>query len=316
MRNTFIRTLTELAVQDPDIEVLTGDLGFGIWEDFIRQCPGRFTNMGIAEQNMTGMAAGMAMAGKTVFVYSIGVFPTLRCLEQIRNDCAYHAVNVKIVSAGSGLSYGALGMSHHMTEDMAVLRAIPGIRIYCPADQTETEAAVREMVRESGCCYLRLGRDGQRLHEQIPERLSGNILPVGESREEETDVAFLAIGDILSEAVKASEILREDGISSRVFSVPVLKPFSGESLRRIAGRTGLIVTVEEHNMAGGLGSAAAETLAEHPNGCGLLRIGLDDRFAEAVGSREYLRKTYGLDAASVAEAVRGRWKAGRAGEDR
>ena len=168
MRDTFVRTLIELAKEDKNIELITGDLGFGVLQPFWEQCPDQFTNAGIAEQNMTTVAAGMALTGKTVFTYSIGNFPTLRCLEQIRNDCAYHNANVKVVCIGGGFVYGSLGMSHQATEDMAILRALPGVVVMAPADLIEAEQCTRALEKYTGTAYLRLGRGGERrIHDKI-----------------------------------------------------------------------------------------------------------------------------------------------------
>lgn len=303
MRSSFIETLTELAAGDESIEVLTGDLGFGIWDDFASRYPDRFTNAGIAEQNMVSMAAGMALMGKKVFVYSIGNFPTLRCLEQIRNDCAGHGADVKIVSAGTGLSYGPLGISHHATEDLSALRAIPDLRIYCPSDRVETAGAVREMAALRGACYLRLGRDGNPLHREPVEPPIPCCLRVrGEGNS--ADVVFLVCGDVVTEAVEARSLLAQEGIAAWVCTVPRLKPLASDAILRFSGKTGLLVTVEEHSIIGGLGSAAAEVMAEHPCGLRLLRIGLRDIFPEAVGSRDYLRGEYGLTADRIAGEVK------------
>lgn len=163
MRNTFVNTLVELAKKDRDIELVTGDLGFGVLKPFWEQLPDQFVNAGIAEQNMTTVAAGMALEGKTVFTYSIGNFPTLRCLEQIRNDCAYHGANVKIVCVGGGFVYGALGMSHQATEDIAVMRALPGVAVLCPGDLVEAAEATKAIAAYPGPAICASGaavRDG------------------------------------------------------------------------------------------------------------------------------------------------------------
>ncbi|HRM26091.1 MAG TPA: hypothetical protein PKZ81_07620 [Clostridia bacterium] len=162
MRDTFVRTLITLAKNNPNIELFTGDLGFGVLKPFWEQLPDQFVNAGIAEQNMTAAAAGAAGEGKIVFTYSIGNFPTLRCLEQIRNDCAYHDANVKIVCVGGGFVYGSLGMSHQATEDIAVMRALPNVAVLCPGDPAEAEAATKAIAEYPGTCYLRLGRGGGR----------------------------------------------------------------------------------------------------------------------------------------------------------
>ena len=162
MRNAFIQTLLECAKRNPDVELITGDLGFGVLKPFWEALPDQFLDVGIAEQNMTSIAAGIALEGKTVFTYSIGNFSTLRCIEQIRNDCAYHNANVKIVCVGGGFVYGSLGMSHHATEDLAIMRAIPNIHVFAPADAAEASAVARAVIDIPGTCYIRLGRGGTR----------------------------------------------------------------------------------------------------------------------------------------------------------
>ena len=158
MRDTFVKTLLEIAKKDKNVYIVTGDLGFGVLRPFWEELPDQIINAGIAEQNMTTVAAGMALEGKTVFTYSIGNFPTIRCLEQIRNDCAYHHANVKIVCVGGGFVYGSLGMSHHATEDIALLRALPDVTVVCPGDLVEAEEATKAIANYPGTCYLRLGR--------------------------------------------------------------------------------------------------------------------------------------------------------------
>src|SRR5437667_1620165 len=161
MRSAFFDTLVRLAEDDERITLVVGDLGFGVIEPFARRFPDRFLNAGVAEQNLTGIAAGMALSGKIVFTYSIANFPTLRCLEQIRNDVCYHEANVKIVAVGGGFAYGALGMTHHATEDLAIMRTLPGMVVVAPGDPVEAELATRAVVRDSRPCYLSLGRAGE-----------------------------------------------------------------------------------------------------------------------------------------------------------
>ena len=167
MRDTFVRTLIDIAKADKNVHLVTGDLGFGVLRPFWEQLPDQFTNAGIAEQNMTSFAAGMALEGKTVFTYSIGNFPTLRAIEQIRNDCAYHNANVKIVCVGGGFVYGSLGMSNHATEDLAIMRALPDVVVVAPGDLVEAKCATRAIYQHQGTCYLRLGRGGEkRIHDR------------------------------------------------------------------------------------------------------------------------------------------------------
>src|SRR5262249_3580196 len=161
MRTAFIEALFELAKQDQRIVLITGDLGFSVIEPFMQTLPKQFVNAGVAEQNMTGVAAGMALSGKIVFTYSIGNFPTLRCLEHVRNDVCYHNANVKVVCVGGGFAYGSMGVTHHATEDLAVMRAMPGMVVVAPGDPVETRAATRAITAHPGPCYLRLGKAGE-----------------------------------------------------------------------------------------------------------------------------------------------------------
>ena len=301
MRDTVIRTLIEEAKANKDIELITGDLGFGVLKPFYEQLPNQFTNAGIAEQSMTGIAAGMALSGKTVFTYSIGNFPTLRCVEQIRNDCAYMKANVKIICVGGGFVYGSLGMSHHATEDLAVMRAIPGVSVFAPGDPEEVEAVVPVMLRKKGTCYLRLGRGGEpKVHAQP---LAGYRMPEALTLRSGRDVAILSTGGILTQAVGAAELLSGLGIEAEVLSFPCLKPLDMDTLTGLCRRFRLLVTVEEHTVIGGLGSAVCEAVAERGLGARVYRIGMNDCFSTIVGTQQYLREAYDMSADRIAERV-------------
>ena len=299
MRDTFVRTLTELAKEDPKIELVTGDLGFGVLKPFWETCLDQFTNAGIAEQNMTTVAAGMALEGKTVFTYSIGNFPTLRCLEQIRNDCAYHEANVKVVCVGGGFVYGSLGMSHQATEDIAILRALPNVIVMAPADLVEAEECTKALARTKGTAYLRLGRGGEkRIHERIDNFEIGKAIRVYEGER----IAIFSTGAIFEEVTAAYEQLKEMGYNPCVYTFPTVKPIDREVIEKIAGEFELIVTCEEHNIVGGFGGAVAEVMAESAGRkARLLRIGLNDEYSVRVGNQKYLRQQYGMDAAAITE---------------
>ena len=300
MRDTFVRTLLALAKEDPNIELMTGDLGFGVLKPFWEQLPDQFVNAGIAEQNMTAAAAGMALAGKTVFTYSIGNFPTLRCLEQIRDDCAYHNANVKIVCIGGGFVYGALGMSHQATEDIAVMRALPGVAVLCPADPAEAAAATKAIAAWPGTCYLRLGRGGEmRIHDRIEDFRIGKAIQIHDGQR----VAIFSTGAIFDEVAGAETILAEHGIHPAVYTFPTVKPLDKDAIARCAADFDLVVTVEEHNLAGGFGSAVAEVMAELPVHGRLLRVGIHDTYCALVGDQKYLRSQFGLDAAGIAAQI-------------
>ena len=301
MRDTFVKTLIELAKQDKNIELITGDLGFGVLKPFWEQLPDQFTNCGIAEQNMTGLAAGMALSGKTVFTYSIGNFPTLRCLEQIRNDAAYHNANVKIVCVGGGFVYGSLGMSHQATEDLAVMRALPNVVVMAPGDLMEAIEATKAIAKHPGTCYLRLGRGGEkRIHDRIEHFEIGKAIRIREG----SRVAIFSTGAIFDEVDAAYRQLIADGYDPAVYTFPTVKPIDRDVIAACAGNCELIVTCEEHNIIGGFGSAVAEVMAELPHrGARLLRIGLNDTYGTLVGNQKYLRDAYGMSAPKIVERI-------------
>jgi transketolase len=301
MRDRFIQTLCELAEADPRIMLITGDLGFAVLDDYRKRFPKQFINAGVAEQNMTLVATGMALEGHIVFTYSIGNFPTLRALEMIRNDAAYHGANVKVVSVGGGFSYGALGISHHATEDIAIMRALPDVSCFSPTSLWEVEEATKVIVETPGTCFLRLDKDAG------PDGPPEDPFVLGRPRilRQGRDVAFIVTGGILSDVVRAADELGAAGITSSIYSVHSLKPLEAGRFVEAAARHRAIVTVEEHTIHGGLGGLVLETLVDQrvvlPK---VLRIGLNGSFSSIVGSQGYLRKAYGMDAASVAQRTR------------
>lgn len=301
MRDTFVRTLVELAKEDKNIELVTGDLGFGVLKPFWEQCPDQFTNAGIAEQNMTSLAAGMALEGKTVFTYSIGNFPTLRCLEQIRNDCAYHKANVKVVCVGGGFVYGSLGMSHQATEDLAMLRALPDVVVMAPSDLIEAEECTKALAKYKGTAYLRLGRGGEkRIHEKIKDFEIGKSIKIHDGER----VAIFSTGAIFEEVIEAYDELREKGLDSAVYTFPTVKPLDREVIEGVASEFEMIVTVEEHNIVGGFGSAVSEVMSEmKKKKANILRIGLNDEYSIRVGNQKFLRKEYGMDSGAIVERI-------------
>lgn len=302
MRDAFVKTMIKLATENKNIELITGDLGFGVLKPFWEQCPNQFTNAGIAEQNMTSMAAGMALEGKTVFTYSIGNFPTLRCLEQIRNDCAYHEANVKIVCVGGGFVYGSLGMSHQATEDLAVLRALPDVVVMAPADLVEAEECTKTLAEYKGTAYLRLGRGGEkRIHEKIEGLSIGKAIKVHDGER----IAIFSTGAIFEEVTEAYEELTRMGYSPAVYTFPTVKPIDIDIVEKVSREYDLITTVEEHNIIGGFGSAVAEVMAEMiDRKARLLRIGLNDNYSIIVGNQKYLRQQYGMNSAAIVNKIR------------
>ncbi|MDQ0243673.1 transketolase [Bacillus fengqiuensis] len=301
MRDTFVKTLIDIAKEDKNVHLITGDLGFGVLKPFWEQLPDQFTNAGIAEQNMTSFAAGMALEGKTVFTYSIGNFPTLRAIEQIRNDCAYHNANVKIICVGGGFVYGSLGMSHHATEDLAIIRALPDVTVLAPGDLVEAEFATRAIYKHQGTCYLRLGRGGEkRIHDNIDDFQIGNAIKIKSGEK----VAIFSTGAIFDEALEASEMLNEKGIKPALYTFPTVKPIDRKRIEECAKNYDLIVTVEEHNIIGGFGSAVSEVLVELVGTkVRVLKIGLNDKYSSIVGSQKYLRDVYGMSSRKIVQRI-------------
>jgi transketolase len=301
MRDAFVKGLVEVAQNDERIYLITADLGFGVLNEFQQRCPNQFLNVGIAEQNMIGVATGLALDGHIVFTYSIANFAFMRCLEQIRNDAAYHYCNVNVVAVGGGLSYGPLGVSHHATEDFAIMRSIPEITVISPGDDYEASLAADAACHRQGVSYIRLGRNGNY------KTLDCSGFAIGSARtvREGTDVTLIASGDILAEAITAADSLDNHGVSCRVISMHTLNPLDTNALRAAAQETGGIVTIEEHTINGGLGGAVAEFLLE--SGCvpGFFRrIGLRMGFSATVGTQDFLRQQYEIDAQAITKSVR------------
>jgi transketolase len=300
MRDAFVKKLNEAAANDPSIMLLVGDLGFGVVADFGNTYPKQFLNCGVAEQSMVGIAAGMAAAGRRPFVYSIANFPTLRPLEQIRNDVCYHNLGVTIVSVGAGLAYGSLGYTHHAVEDISILRSLPGMRVFSPADAMECNAAVDEILATPGPAYLRLGKNKEPLmHAVQPDLSHGEPIVIRAG----TDVTLLVAGPIIVQALEVAEALAEAGTSVRVVSCPVIKPLNAEAIRAAADGTVGIVTLEEHTVMGGFGSAVLEGFATRGWRTPILPLGLDDAATHIIGGQEWLRERAGLATPHVSERV-------------
>jgi transketolase len=309
VRDAFIRELMAIAAVRPQVMLLTADLGFGVLEEFARRFPKQFLNVGVAEQNMTAVATGLALEGAIVFTYSLGNFPTLRCLEQIRNDACYHGANVKIVTVGGGMSYGAVGASHHATEDLAILRALPGTTVVAPGDLWETAEATHAIVDRPGVAYLRLDKSFA-----APSHRDEDLFELGRARKvlDGTGATLIAAGGILGEAVKAAGLLRARGIAVRVLSMHSVKPLDHSAIAAAARETGGIVSIEEHTIDGGLGGAVAESLLENGAIPGFfIRIGLKSCFSSVVGSQRYLRSVYGMDAEAIVDTVAARIESAR-----
>ncbi len=301
MRTAFIETLNELADQDDRVCLIVGDLGYSVIEAFANKHPDQFVNAGVSEQNMIGLAVGMALTGKVVFTYSIGNFGTLRCLEQIRNDVCYHRANVKVVAVGGGLAYGNLGVTHHASEDVAIMRALPNMTVVAPGDPVEARLATRAVVALDGPCYLRLGKAGEPVvHMEEPDFQLGRALTLRDG----SDLTLIASGGMLATADKVAKALAVQGLGVRLLSMHTVKPIDREAVTRAAVETRYVFTLEEHSIEGGLGGAVAEVMAElDPGHASLKRIGLRPEFNKTVGDQNYLKKLHGLDEESVLKTI-------------
>ncbi len=301
MRTAFIKALNELADQDPRVCLIVGDLGYSVIEEFAQKHPDQFVNAGVSEQNMIGLAAGMALSGKIVFTYSIGNFATLRGLEQIRNDVCYHRANVKVVAVGGGVAYGNLGVTHHATEDVAIMRSLPNMTVVAPGDPVEARLATRAVVEHEGPCYLRLGKAGEPVvHETTPDFELGRAITIVEG----SDLTLIASGGMLATADKVARNLVGQGLSVRLLSMHTVKPIDREAVTQAASETRHVFTLEEHSIDGGLGGAVAEIVAEmESRHAPLKRIGLRPEFNKTVGDQNYLKSLHGLDEDSVVKTI-------------
>ena len=299
MRTAFIEQLCESAAQDERIWLVCGDLGYSVLEVFANAFPKRYLNAGVAEQNMTGVAAGLAMSGKIVFTYSIANFPVMRCLEQIRNDVCYHRLNVKIVSVGGGMAYGTHGYTHHGVEDLAVMRALPNMNVVAPGDPVETRGAVKTLLTDSGPAYLRLGKAGEpNVHKTSVDFALGQSISVRAG----SQVTIFTTGGVLKLGMDAALQLEEMGISAGLISMPSIAPIDRQAVLQAAKETRFLVSIEEHG-PGGLGTAIAEILAEEGIAVRFIPVRLRHEIIKTAGSQEFLRSMLGVSERSIVEAV-------------
>ncbi len=301
MRNAFAQQITSLGEQDPRVVLLSGDIGNRLFDEFKATCPGRFYNCGVAEANMIGVAAGLAMNGLRPVCYTIAPFVTYRCMEQIRVDVCYHDVPVTIVGTGAGLAYASLGATHHSCEEMGMLRLLPGMSVLAPADEWEVRAAVKAALRHPHPVYIRLGKKGEPvIHTAEPEFRIGKAIPMraGDA------VCLLAAGTVLPMAILAADILGQRNVSTAVYSVHSIKPVDTELMAAVFARFKLVATIEEHSVLGGLGGAIAEWAAELPSPRPPhLRFGTGDAFLHETCEQEEARAHFGLTAAAIADRI-------------
>ena len=291
MRTTFVNTLKELARKDDRIFLLTADMGFSVFEEYRKEFPDRFLNTGVAEQNTIGVAAGLATSGKIVYVYSIIPFVTMRCFEQVRLDLAYNNTNVKLVGVGAGFTYGSLGATHHAIEDIAIMRAIPNMTVLCPGDPIETRELICRSYETFGPMYIRLGKNGEpRIHPDGTRIEIGKAIDVTDGK----DFALITTSNTLEIGKRWVDEWKEENIDVNLISMPSIKPFDHERIHELLSKDLPIITFEEHNIIGGLGSSVAEIIAESGKSVKFKRIGIPDTFSHYVGQHEYQRKMFGL----------------------
>jgi len=301
MRNAFADEATKLGQADPRVVLLSGDIGNKLFDNFKNKNGGRFINCGIAEANMMGVAAGMALSGLRPIIYTITPFTTTRCFEQIRVDACYHNVPVIIVGTGSGLSYAELGPTHHSCEDLAILRVLPNMTVLAPADEVELRQCMRAALKLNGPAYVRIGKKGEEI---IPKRDDNFEIGHSITVRDGSDICLIGTGTIMPELLKAAEIMAAEGVSARVESCHTVKPLDVAMLEEVSNKASLIVVAEEHSRIGGLGGSVAEWLAAQiKNKPRLLTFGTDDEFMHEVGSQEYARAKYGLTAENIATKV-------------
>ena len=300
MRVAFAETLAELAEQDERILLLTGDLGYLVLDVFIQKFPQRFFNLGVAEQNMVGVATGLAEAGFIPFVYSISPFAALRPYEFIRNGPVRHHLPVRIVGVGGGFDYGNAGMTHHGLEDIGVMRIQPGLSVVVPADGAQTRSAIRSTWNLAGPVYYRLGKDDRLSVPGLEGRFElGRVQRLGDGQ----DVLFVVMGSLASEVAGAAEALAQQGIQSQVMVISSFNPAPESDLVSTLVNFGRVFTVEDHFINGGVGSWVSEVVAEHGLGCRVVRCGIQGLFNGISGSMAYMNDTYGLSRSALTARV-------------
>ena len=303
MRDEFVQYCFDLARKDKKFKLITADLGYGIFDDFRESFPENFLNVGVAEQNMIGIATGLSLAGYSCVCYSLGNFPTLRCLEQIRNDAAYHEVSMWVVSSGGGFGYGQLGMSHHSTEDVGIMRVLPNVEVFSPANAREVVSILEQNHHNVSVKYLRLEKKGP------------DFFPLNEPEKDGyfkyrdgNDGLVLALGTVLEEAMEASDELAELGHNLTVVSassIKLLGDLDSDRWTRLLAQFQKIFVIEEHNYFGGLSSLVSEQLVRARIGAQLTSFCMQDTYSSVVGDQKYLRSFYKINSRSIVDAYVG-----------
>jgi transketolase len=302
MRNAFADELTKLGNDDPRVVMLSGDIGNRLFDKFKDKHPSRFFNCGVAEANMMGVAAGMAMNGLRPVAYTITPFVTTRCLEQIRTDVCYHEAPVTIVAVGAGLAYSGLGPTHHACEDISFLRSIPNMVVICPGDAFEVRGALRAAMQQDRPVYIRMGKKGEPVVHKGP--IADFKIGKAITLQEGSDVCLLSTGNMLPEAIEAAHKLQDKGISAEVVSFHTVKPLDEDKLKQAFARFKLVATIEEHSLIGGFGAAVSEWLVDTGTQAKkFVRFGTPDAFFKKSGEQEYAREVLGLTGHQIADKI-------------
>lgn len=301
MRNAFAEAVTNAAKQDLRVMLLSGDIGNNLFNEFKLIAPDRFYNCGVAEANMTGVAAGLAMMGFRPFTYTITPFATVRCLEQIRVDICYHNVPVIIVGTGSGLSYASLGPTHHSCDDIGFMRMLPNMTILCPCDSWEAKAAVYAALQHNSPTYIRIGKKNEPdIHTSQPKFIIGEPITVCDGQ----DICILSVGNIMPVALEIGSALKNHNISTRIESFHTVKPLNTKFLKHAFENYKMVITLEEHSLINGLGSAVSEWLTDNPYyQSKLLRFGTRDEFMPIIGNQKYAREYFHLTSKHIVEIL-------------
>jgi len=302
MRTAIIEEVYKIMKENKDSYFLTGDLGYNTLEKIEKDFGNRFINIGVAEQNMIGIASGLALTGKKVFCYSIIPFLTMRCFEQIRNDICYHDLDVTLLGSGSGLTYGILGSTHFALEDLAILRPLPNMTIFSPADEIDAQLGVRASKNFHHPLYIRIDlREKAKIHKHLYDFKFGKGVVIQKGK----DLVFFVTGTLMEEVIKATKIIKEEkGLTSTIIDIHTIKPLDIDLiLKEVEGKE-MVFTVEEHGIIGGLGAAISEILSESKKPVRVIRIGTIDKFVKVIGTRSYLRKQLGLDTEGIVKKVR------------
>lgn len=300
MRNTFINTIFKIAQKDKRVMLLAADIGYSVLEEFIEKLPKQYLNTGIAEQNTTGVAAGMAIEGRIPLIYSIIPFVTMRNFEQIRNDICYQNLNVKIIGIGAGFSYGPYAHTHHALEDIGILRNLPNLVIVAPGDPLEAEEAASAILKHKGPVYVRLGKKGEpNIHKKKPTFAIGKGIII----EEGYDLTLIATSNMLQRASEVVNELKKIKITTRLISMHTIKPLDKELVLDCAKKTKVLFTLEEHSVIGGLGSAVAEIIAESERKVKFRRFAVPDRFTKAIGYQDFMREQNDLSKEQLIENI-------------